>query len=109
MALPIFTLLQSHCTGVGYWTHFLQGAVVCFLFFSDYSRVLSIFLGLLLLTYQTVDFVMSEDEVEVTKSFAYFRDVTEYLLGGSFVLLGVYAERRRAALEKSLRKKKADQ
>lgn len=107
MALPIFSLLQSHCTGVGYWTHFLQGALVSYLFCSDCSRTLSIILALLLLTYQTVDFVVSEQEVEVTKSFAYFRDVSEYVIGGSFVLLGVYAERRRVALL-SFKRKKAD-
>ena len=83
---------------MGYWTHFILGAFVGSVWVGGRIYLAALLLGALLL-YQTLDYWSGGEEL-VTDEFAYFRDVTEYLLGCSFVFIGSFIETRKVKTDR---------
>ena len=83
---------------MGYWTHFLLGALVGLLFVGLRGRRTLGSLWLLaaaaLLSYQTLDYCFGSEDV-LSAEWAFARDVVEYLLGAAFVVAGSAVERMR--------------
>ena len=93
LALPGFEIFRSQCEGIGYWTHFLLGALVGLCFVRGWTLA---WVGgaLGLITYQVLDYLYGS-ELILTEELALARDLGEYGLAFSFVVVGSWAERQR--------------
>ena len=85
-------ILKSECKGIGYWTHFIIGAVLGILLVAKYRTAHALgwtfFLG-----YQIADFFYGTELIYSPEG-ALARDVGEYAIGYAFVLIGAALERR---------------
>ena len=91
MALPGFEIFRSECVGVGYWSHFLLGALVALLY-TGLWRKTSFLVSAVLLGYQVADYFLGR-ETFVSDEFGFFRDVGEYFLGYIICMAGAMVRR----------------